>query len=294
MPRIIRDTQGDVQFELYNEDGVLTNVDGDPASVAAAIAVTASDGAAITGSPFTATKVSTGIYECTLSPTVTAQMDRLDATFTAPFGGASQKSRQQIEVCGGHFVTLAELRTFQQKALNDTAKFPTADLRREREDAEDDLEDACDLAFVARARRVTLNGSGTARLVLPDRRLRRIVTLKVDGVAYTAAELADLVVGDRHIIRDDGTAFPAGDGNVEVFYEHGLDRPTPQIRRAAKILVYDRLSRPQGIGFRSISHTDEHGGTRQFTVASRRRRFGIPDVDAAVAAFDNEPMLGIV
>jgi hypothetical protein len=82
-----------------------------------------------------------------------------------------------------------------------------------------------------------------------------------------------------------GSVWPWGVGNIVIEYEHGLDRPDPDLIRAAKIrwksLMFERTSRSPLPDRSERLQTSEVGTV---TVASESEwSTGIPSVDAAYA-----------
>lgn len=288
MDRILSDSQSKIKLEVRDESGTLVNVDATTTVTAKA---TDSAGTEITGSPFTAQLPGgvTGIYEVTLSPARTAQMDVYDAEWTLTLGGAVQKRRTQYEVVGGFHFGIAEARTFDNKVLTDAVKYSADDIRNARELIEEDIETMCGVAFVPRARRVTLDGTGKAAIYVPDKRVRKLVSGSIDAVALTAAEITDVAInaGFRRLTRKEQGAWAAGHQNIVLFYERGFSQPPDPIRRAALKLLRYRLV-PSNIDDLTLSFTDELG-TRQFPVPGQRFPTGIPEVDAIIARFDESP-----
>lgn len=278
--RLLQDVTGAIRLTIYDQDGNARAADG-------AVTVTVYDGSGTESESGVASAVSgsTGVYE--YSPS-TATLDDYSAEWDFAVGGVAQEAWTYFEVTGGFFFTVAELRAFDTR-LADTARFPTATVVDVREGVEADLEDACGVAFVPRADRVTMDGSGKVSLYLPHLHLRDVYSASVDDTALTAAELADLHLYDSgRVTRGavEGGVWDLGTRNVELHYEHGHDRPPHRIKRAALILARSRLV-PNLYDERAESMTTDEGSFN-LAVPGRDGEFGIPEVDAAVAAWTED------
>jgi hypothetical protein len=281
MDRILQDAGGQITLAIYDQNGAL--VAADP------ITVRVEDGAGVVVVPTTAASPSdvVGIYGLTLTPAQTAILDTYMAIWTATVAGASRTYRTRFEVVGGLYFTVAEARVFDNAALASVTTYPVETIVAGRELVEAELEVACGVAFVPRSARARVAGRGRRELVFPNRYPRSLVSVSVDGTALSQAEL------DAIVLRDEGVAWrptpwpesSANPYNVQAHYAHGYDEPPPRMKRAALVLLRHRLV-ASNIEDRAISYTDELG-TRALAVAGRRGQpFGIPDVDAAVADYD--------
>lgn len=284
MDQILRDTVSTIQIE-FRSGSTLTDPDGN----AATASIYNSAAVEVAGSPFTATRVSPGLYQITLTPAnVTATMDIYDVTWNATFAGVPQKQRRRFEVLGGFIASISEIRDFDP-ALADTTKYSDAAIRAAREAAEEKIEQLCGVSFRPRGGRAFLDGSGRDTLVLPDVYVTRIVSGSVDqgagAIALSSSEVAALKLYPYGALtRPDGVIWFSGLRNVSVFYEHGLAEAPEPVRKATMALaraylvgtaVYDRAT--------SVS-TDE--GTFRLTLAGRDGSLtGVPEVDAVVSQF---------
>jgi hypothetical protein len=225
------------------------------------------------------------------------QLDRLLVSWALTIGGdAVVLDQDVIEVVGGFYFGLAEARQIDTTFAN-TTRYPTADVIDVRLQTEVECELMCRQAFVPRFERETLDGHPSVRhLRLKWPWLRKVRALSVNGVPWDSDRLA-LVGQDRlGIIRPGrdwywqlgggyGSIWPWGVGNIVVEYEHGLDRPDPDIVRAAKIrwkaLMFERKSRSPLPERSERLQTSEVGTV---SVASETEwTTGINSVDAAYA-----------
>lgn len=213
---------------------------------------------------------------------VLAALDTYTCTWTGVVATLAKEWRSTIEICGGYLFEISELRAFDS-AFDSVTKFTDAKLRAARTAAEQRFEQACRVAFVPRARRVTIAGDGSDHVYLPDNAVRRIVSLTVDDVAFTVAELAALDVREwGRVRRMDGLTFADG-AVVEVFYEHGLDYPDGPVAQAVMLLTREYAVR-SGLSSRATVEATDVGFFR-VSVAGPDRPTGIPEVDAVIADF---------
>lgn len=292
MAKILRNSRSAIQLTLYDQNGAAVNADTNPATIAGAAKVTDSAGVEVAGSPFTITRITDpGVYSFSVGTAITALLDLYAVEWTFTLDAVAQKRYSDFEVVGAHYFEVPDARAFDGGRLGSTTTYPAASIIAGRERAEDALEAACSVAFVPRARRVTLDGDGTRELILPDRYPRRVVSGSIDGVALTAADIADLAYerSGRLVRKTLGGWGGTHPDDVVLLYEHGMDRPPPRARRAALLLLADDLI-ASNVGARVLSHTDE-SGTRQYAVAGRGRAFGIPEVDALVREY--APSIGV-
>ena len=148
-------------------------------------------------------------------------------------------------------------------------------------DVTDELQDITDRSFCRRFAQVSVNGTGTADLVVPHNDLVEVRSVSVDGTALTADELAALDFGDRRVSRTDGQSWDLGRGNVTVGYVYGLTRPKPNLARAAIKRLRTMFNEPHdGLPERATRLSLEQGGSVELARASQYRT-GYDDIDAA-------------
>ncbi|GII88275.1 hypothetical protein Ssi03_62650 [Sphaerisporangium siamense] len=269
-----------------------------PADSSTPVTVTVTDatGAVVTTGTATSSGPDTGTYQYTLPGQ--AQLARLTAAWAATIGGTAVSAEEPVEVVGGFFFTLAEARA-SDESLADTTRYPTAAMAAARQDTEAECEAICGRAFVPRYRLITLDGSGTSDLLLPDggdelvagSMLRGVRTVRSARIAprvgfaftpLTTGQLAALAVTrDGMLRRTDGGIWTEGVRNVVLEYEYGSDAPPAEIRRAALQRFRWLLTAPRsGIPDRATSFQAAEGGVYELDTAGASRT-GIPDVDAA-------------
>lgn len=247
-------------------------------------AVEREDGTSLTAASVSATPVATGVYSATLTTTHTSQVDRLKVTWSGTAGSLAQVYVQTVEVVGGHYVTIPELRG--EQGLDDTVKYPLALLRRVRDAWADRIEDACGIAFVPRYERDVVSGDGTSFLALSRIRPTSLLSVTIDGTSQT---LSGFSLHPEGVIEYEGTSFPypSGSGpNVVVAYEHGFPSCPEDIRHEVlKACRYElrRYKDPQATDV--LSQTFENGATVRYPTASADRPTGLPSLDAVLERY---------
>ncbi len=272
--RVLRGTSATLAVVFYSDEDV-AEADG-----AVTVTITATDGTVVVATTNTTHTPGEDTYTYVLPPQ--DDLNELTAVWSGTFAGQVQTITTEVEIVGGFYLTLGAIRT--AKNLNDADKFPSATLRTARTWFEETFEDFTAVAWVPRYRRVTLDGwSMDGSLILPDlyvRSIRSVSCTSSAGVttAFTSPELAGLVVDDAGILsRRSQTFWPAGTSTITVEYEHGKDRPTPDIVEAGKVAIADRVLGANA-GNRQYSVATEAGIVRSSTPGPKTP-FGIPFVD---------------
>ncbi|MEV0805735.1 hypothetical protein [Micromonospora sp. NPDC050200] len=273
----------------------------EPATVDGAVTVTGTDPDGDLVFTGTATAAAAGGgYEFTM-PAQT-QLGLIDVTWSGTVGGTLLIERDLVEIVGGFLFTLRQGRD-SDETLQNTDKYPTADLLRARTEVEQECEWICDQAWVPRYRRVVLDGTGIVDLVLPTggdlwragtlmRGVRTVRTASIAArpgqtpVPLTGAQLAALAVRpDGTLRRTDDGVWTAGDGNVVLEYEYGADAAPADLVRAALTRFRDRLNfDKRQIPDRAVSFTIAEAGTYRLSLPDAYRT-GIPEVDAAYGRY---------
>jgi hypothetical protein len=276
--RVLRSTASAVQLQLY-KDGTLTAATGTPTVV-----VARADGTVVTGAA--ATTPSTGVYERTLTTTDTATLDILTATWTATVDASVMTFVTTHEVIGDELFTEDELRRFGDRAIADTTAFTDAAIAEARDRVTDEFERICEVSFVPRYTRETLDGDGSTMLRLPHGRVTAVRAASIDGTAVTT--LADIVIRYGHwLYRPDG--WTLGRQNVVVAYERGRASCPGEVKRAAMTVARMELV-ASDLSDRTLSYSNEMGVFR-LSVPGPGRPTGIPIVDEILRRYDETPVI---
>lgn len=268
---------------------VVTDQNGTAVDASANPTVVVKDGGGTTIASGTSSKPvgTTGMYEFGLTPAHTAVLDSYSAAWSYTRAGSAEQATTSFEVVGGFFFSVAEARAFDNGAIADAARYPASTIVAGRELVEDHIEYLCGVSFVPRAIRVVIDGTDDEVLVGLTRPTT-ILSASIGDVVLTAGQLANI-----SIYPEGRLVYPswiAGDLNIRLHVVHGHEAPPEPIKRAALILLRNRLV-ASNIDDRAVAFTDELG-TRQLAVAGRRGQpTGIPDVDAAVAQYSERALI---
>lgn len=223
-----------------------------------------------------------------------AALDELTITWSGVIDGATVVDVDLLEIAGGSYFNLAAARR-ADRDLDDATRYTTSDLRTARTEIEVEFERICDRAFLPRYRRVVLDGPDDDVLILPNADIRRIRSASITSspggtpVPLTTDELAALVVNstDRTVTR--GLRWPRGIGNITIGYEHGMDRPPPDLKRVAMMRLRSRLGLQRtGIPERAMSWTASNGDTYRLSIPTAYRT-GVPEIDAVLDSYSLRP-----
>jgi hypothetical protein len=267
-----------IESEYRDDDGVIHTVH-------VPVSVTVRDGAGAT--VFTGTPTLHGGHLDILIPVATfPELDVYTFYWTATLSGSPVAWESQVEIVGGYLFDVADLR--DQDRTFTVEKYPSEVLREVRNWVEDVIEGprAANVAFVPRSSRVTIDGTGGHALLLPDLEIREVYSVTVDGVAWSALEVATLTVDDGVLwIEADSplSVWPAGRRNIVLHYSHGFDRPPGAITRAGLILAKEYLVKSDVPGRATATSIGDQ--LFRLTVAGRDGVTGLPDVDAAIDQF---------
>ena len=268
----------------------LADQNGSPADAAGALTVSVAlaDGTSVLPAGTATTHGSTGVYNVALTSAQTSSLNLLTAVWTDV--GNSRTVTTMHEIVGGFFFSLADARASNNGLIANTTNYPDQSILDTRYEVEEEAENICDVAFVPRYHRATLDGWASSDIMLPHNRIRTIRSVRiypvVGGSTYTAltsTQLAALVVDDDGLVhRTDFGFFDEGRGNIVIEYERGWDAPPAQIKAASLIRLRNRLNAKgiTGLDEHTSNFTGEDGQTFNLTTAGVWTT-GIPEVDAA-------------
>jgi hypothetical protein len=182
------------------------------------------------------------------------------------------------------YFTIAELRA-RYSELDDVA-YPDAAVDDVAATAEQAIEDACNVAFVPRVATDVVS----TQTPYGERRLLNPPVRSIDSAVDASANSIDVtgaVVDGRWVALPDG--WPSG--QVSITYTHGHTEPPLRVKQAAMVLTREWLiSGP--VTDRQTQLPTEAGGAVNLAVPGGRfGTFGIPEVDAAVAAYTRESLV---
>ena len=270
MERVIRGRSFTLVKTFY-EDGVATDPDSPPT-----VAITRSDGSTVTAGAVT-NETPDGTWSVTVPASSNLLLDTLTADWAATVNGVAQEYLDVVEVAGDVLFTVAEM---QADLGTSTTSYTAAQIATARTYAETQLERACGVAFVARYARETFSGNGTTTVLLRWPRVTAVRSVSIDGADVTPVSS---VVALREGIGYLSTGWTAGYGNVVIDYEHGDSVLDPGASEAALVLAKHKLVKGP-IDERATQRSSEFGPVNLATPGMFGSRFGIPVVDAFIAA----------
>lgn len=265
---------------------IFTDQNGEPAAAptTVTVGVTRGNGTVLiaAGTATSTDTQTTGRYTVALTTANTATLDLLTVTWTS---GSAVLTRL-VEIVGGVYFTVAEAR---QTDPSLTQKYSDARIIAVRREVEEECELITGVAWVPRYRRLTLDGTFSNSLSLPDTLVPRVVRsvnlTQPNGspVVWTNTQLAGIYCDIDGVLRlTDGTYWPGNfwPGNLVIEVEYGYDRPPADLKAACLLRLADRCRAfNTGIPSRATSYTlGDLGGVYKLDQASGWKT-GIPDVD---------------
>jgi hypothetical protein len=276
--RAVRNQPATLSTTFYNDESAVS-ADG-----SVTVNIVRADGSVLLPAG-TASTVVLGVYTYDLSPQ--AELGYLTVTWTGTFSGITRSNTTYCEIRGNELFSLAEARASDQ-SLSDATKYSTALLKECRAEVEDEFEKITGVSFVPKFKRTTRDGTGTERLILKQRFVRKLLSATIYGVPFTSQELAAVsptVYGE--IVRTDAGFWTSGYRNLVLEYEYGMDMPPADVRKAALVRLRTRVMETNsGVPSRATSFVAAEGGT--YTMATPGRagyETGIPEVDAVLARY---------
>lgn len=273
MQRIVQSLSATLTHTFY-VGGVAT----DPSPATATVAIAREDGTSLVASA-AATRTATGVFEYTLTPAQTAQLDVLTVSWTATFGGQNQTFRDVVEITGGAYFPIAAAR--RVKPLDNTTTYPNDRIIEARVLAETALEEACMVAFTPRYFRATLHGGGGRTLLLPVTRPLSVTSATIDGTAVTVADVKLDPAGVLYL----EAGWGRGMHNIVVKGTYGYGVTPPRVSRAA-VMLAKRYLVDSPLPDRATSLTNEDGTTQLLVTAGVRSAiFDVPEANAIVEEY---------
>lgn len=285
MERVLRSTPSTLTFTFYGD-----GAPADPAGNIATVNVWKADGSQLV-SGGTTTRQSTGVYTYALAGQTA--LNRLTVKCSGVFGADTVTVTTIVEIVGGFFFTIAELRNYDS-ALSDPTKYPDDKIVDIRNFVEEEFENNCHRAFVPRYEREILSGDGTDQLFLTRPEPFTVNKLLEDGIDITSTAVLSI---DREypklIYRRDANWSRSTKDNIVIEYEYGPVNPPFGIVEMAKKRARSKL-------VSSASRIDERAtfmqveGFGSFNLATPGRAgsiTGIPDVDKVL--LDNDLYGGV-
>jgi len=311
--RILRQSGANLDVQFY-VGGQLTDPDGNTAT----LHTTKADGTDLYPLATATTRVSQGLYRKVMTPADTAEVNNLTNVWAATFSGAADQVTTYAEIVGDHLFTLQQARTFNPRSqavipLASSTTYPDDTILEARSRISDDFELICGDSFFPRYRRDVLDGSRiipyVAALQRPDpraaniafatainlhkHRVQRLISVTVNGVAYSSTDLAGITVFESgQLVKTSLAPWEAGIRNVTVEYVYGHSRCPSAITRAGLLLLVSQLAGTD-ISPRALTISDETGTMTLATAGLRGAWYGLPEVDSVLDRYRGDRIPGI-
>ena len=254
---------------------------GEPYDPGAAVTVTVTDhagGVVVSDAATTGMGAEPRTWPLPPSPT----LDQFRAVWEVAGVAAASTT---VDVVGGYWFTIREAVDADEK-LADRAKYPTDRIFAVRAEVEAEFEEVTGQAWVPRLGVVDVVANGGCVLTVPHVALRAVRAItSIDAAGVETVEDTVGVAADWWGVLRRPTGW--GYGRYRVVYEHGGDRPPPDLKAAAVTRLRHRLNMARsGIPDRATSMSTEQGQT--FSLATPGLRgfvTGIPDVDVVLERY---------
>lgn len=288
MDQVLRNTAATVTVTFYNGSSPV-DADADPTVV-----VKRADGTTLLSTTAT-NEPDPGVYSVIIP--AQSSLNILTLVWTGEFDGTEVSIESIVEIVGGFYFSIAELRNYDS-ALANTTKYPNTALIEARNLVESEFEDICERAFVPRFHRevtetnsgyYTLDSWSEGYIELEKPEPIRVNALKVnnvdrltwysDGNIYKAKE-------DPHqlVFRSVAGQGIRGATKLELEYEYGMTQvPTPIKQKALKRAKMVLLGMNSTIDERaSTMSLPDIGIINLVTPGQRGSETGIPDIDVVL------------
>lgn len=199
--------------------------------------------------------VSTGsvtVASTTVSTTIAARStpDVLTLAWSATVSGASRVRRTYIEIVGGEYFSLYDLRNSDAqrgtvaaaRPISDASKWPAELLAAARQEAEDEAMDLMGHSCVRRASACTVTVGGDGMIRSPFGYVRSIRSATLVNLGPTTLTVTDWEVHGIYADRIYAPGLCYGD-TVQLIIEHGCDGPPAQVSQACLLRARHVLSR---------------------------------------------------
>ena len=249
------------------------------------VLVVSSDGSVVVASDTPATKVGGGSGRVTASLTAeqTAQVDQLTATFSSTTGSVVEI----VDIVGAVYASVATIRASDDSLSEEFYTPEVVRDRREEVEVEFESAQATGVAWVPRFAVDRLEWDGRSLIVLTRTKLRSVRWMRIYStpsvfVTVDSDTLAAIPADEFGFIDPTGLSLPAGT-RVDLGYEHGYDRPLPDIFEAFLVAVRHRLNEPDhGVDDRATAIHTQEGVMPLATPGINGAVTGIPRVDVVL------------
>lgn len=295
MERVLRNTAATISVTFYN-GSTPVDADTDPTVV-----VKRADGSTLLSTTAT-NEVDPGRYSVVIPPQT--NLNVLTLTWTGLFTGTSIMIESTVEVVGGFYFSIAELRASDSNFAN-TSKYSNEALIDARTAVEAEFEDICGRAFVPRYYRETgiSTDEDSEMIWLEKPEPSRFTSLTLGGTDYLAWYTAGYLIRDKYsprgvLLKSDALGVFAYDPlyyplNAE--YEYGMTKvPVPIKEKALKRARQKLLGMRSTIDERATTMTLPDIGTVNLaTPGQKGSETGVPDIDVVLSRYTLDGGAGV-
>jgi len=289
MDRVLRNTAATARITFYDGDGP-AEADG-----AVTVTVTKGDGSTLLSTSAT-NEVEVGEYSVVIPPQAT--LNFLTLTWSGTFSGTAITVESNVEIVGGFFFSIAELRAYD-KALQNTDRFTDEDLMEARREVETEFEDICGRAFVARYfREEAMAPDPEASLLWTEKpEVHNLITITVDTVDHSDWDVYFKrdKYSPRALVVCTGaqSIFSAEDITME--YEYGMKNvPIPIRQKALKRAKQTLIGQNSTVDERATTMLIPDVGTVNLaTPGLRGSETGVPDIDVVLSRYSIDGGAGV-
>lgn len=297
MDKVLRNTAATLSVTFYNgtsaveADGVVT-VTAKKADGTTLLSTNATNDPAV------------GVYTVVLPPQ--ASLNLLTLQWTGSFTGTPITIESNVEIVGGFYFSLAELRAYDSTLAN-TTKYPNDLLALARDQVEAEFEDICHRAFVPRFYRETgvVMDADEEMLWLEKPEINTFTAFKLNNVDYLSWVTAGFFARDKfsphgvRVYRDALNIFAYDwyfyNSPVVVEYEYGMKTvPVPIKQKALKRAKQFLAGLNTTIDERALTMTLPDIGTINLaTPGQRGSETGVPDIDVVLQRYTLDGGAGV-
>jgi hypothetical protein len=271
--RVLTRSAATITWQPTDQEGELTAASGTPT-----VTVTRADGTVILGLTPT---LGAGVVSLTIPATSLTEPDQLDVVWLLD---AVARGETAVDVVGAPLITETEVRA-REPALANVANYPAATIRRAIAEVAARFERSVPaVSFVPRLSVVDTYVT-SSRLSIPyyfGRAVRWVQN-------WQSSAWVDVDYGYANLLEGGGFELTNWyrSGAMRVGFEHGLDAPPPDVKKAAARAVRHVLISPaSGLDPRAMSYQPPEGGNVTLaTPGLGPWEFGLPDVDAVLKSW---------
>jgi hypothetical protein len=298
MDRVLRNTAATASVTFYNGS---TAVEADGAVT---VVAKKNDGSTLFSTTAT-NDPAVGVYT-TVIP-AQASLNILTLNWTGSFSGTPITITTQVEIVGGFYFSISELRNYDPQIASNLVRFPNSALIDARDEVEAEFEDICHRAFVPRYYSETgiEMDSDTSMIWLEKPEPIRFLSLSLNGTDYISWYNSGLLSRDKYsprgiIVTGSATGLFAYDSRyyptaLVAEYEYGLSSvPIPIKKKALKRAKMILMGQSSTIDERALTMTLPDIGTVNLaTPGQRGSQTGVPDIDIVLSRYTIDGGAGV-